>query len=88
MVPIIYNRYADKTEFNRLILPGEETNVVGLIGHKEHSAHRKKIASMYSMSAAKQVESMVDARIMEFKSRVGEKFVGEGRKLDFSRWTQ
>ncbi|KAI5843515.1 cytochrome P450 [Morchella snyderi] len=88
MVPVIYNRYADKTEFNRLILPGEVPNVVGLIGHKEHSDYRKRIAGMYSMSAAKQVESMVDVRIMEFKSRVGEKFVGVGRKLDFARWTQ
>jgi hypothetical protein len=88
MVPVIYNRYANKTEFNRINLPGQVPGTAGLIEHKEHSDRRKKIAGMYSMTAAKQVEDMVDARIMEFKSRVREKYVGVGRKLDFARWTQ
>lgn len=45
VVPVIYNRHADKTEHNRQDIPGEAPAVVSIIGHKEHAASRRRIAN-------------------------------------------
>ncbi|RPA93742.1 hypothetical protein L873DRAFT_1815466 [Choiromyces venosus 120613-1] len=41
MIPIVYHRRADKTEFNNLSIPGKAPGALGIIKHEPHSAMRK-----------------------------------------------
>lgn len=45
MIPVIYHRHADKTEYNRAKMVGEVSSVVITIDHRKHTVRRKRIAN-------------------------------------------
>ncbi|KAF8456860.1 cytochrome P450 monooxygenase [Kalaharituber pfeilii] len=89
MLPVIYQRKADKTDFyiTGTLGKGPES-VFNVRAHQEHYHVRKRLAAAYGLRATKGMENLVSERIVEWTAQLGRLFADTGNVLDFSMWSQ
>ncbi|KAF8427288.1 putative cytochrome P450 monooxygenase [Tirmania nivea] len=89
MLPVIYQRKADKTDFyiTGTLGKGAES-VFNTRAHHDHYRLRKKLAGAYHLRATKGMETLVGERILEWTAKLGRTFADTGDMLDLSMWSQ
>ena len=88
LLPEVYHRRVDKTDFYSTAILGELAPPFQTLKHEEHAAKRKRIAPSFSMTNLKRLESDVDESVREIITIFREKFARTGQALDFACWAQ
>jgi cytochrome P450 len=88
LLPEIYHRRVDKTEFYSTGILGEIAPPFQTLKHEEHAAKRKRIAPSFSMSNLRRLESDMNVRILEFNKTLREKHAKTDKSLDFAQYAQ
>jgi len=88
LLPEVYHRRVDKTDFYSTGILGETAPPFQTLKHSDHAAKRKRIASSFSMSNLRRLESEMDEHIGELISIFREKFANTGRPVDFACYAQ
>ncbi|RAK91925.1 cytochrome P450 monooxygenase [Aspergillus costaricaensis CBS 115574] len=88
LLPVVYHRRADKTEFYSTGILGDIPPPFQTLKHEDHAAKRKRIAPSFSMSNLRRLESDMDVRILEFCSTLRTKHAKTGDPLDFAEYAQ
>lgn len=85
-VPLIYHRFADKTEHYITGSLGAVESIFNMQDHPTHARHRKFAAQPYSFTNVKKMEPLIDERVEFWCSRVDALFASTKAPFDFSRW--
>jgi len=62
-------------------------NVFTALTHDVHARLRKRIAGAFSMTSIRSMEHIIDNRVQEFQTKMGEQ-AGTGERFDFALWAQ
>ncbi|KAF2748279.1 flavonoid 3',5'-hydroxylase [Sporormia fimetaria CBS 119925] len=84
-LPEIYNRQASKSNHYITGSFGKTESLFNMQDHKHHAHFRKIAAGPYAFSNVKRMEPLLDHRIEEWLSKIGDLF-GDGKKFDFAPW--
>ncbi|KXX82964.1 Pisatin demethylase [Madurella mycetomatis] len=85
-IPLIYHRFADKTQHYITGSIGPVENIFNMQDHHTHARYRKFAASPYSFTNVKKMEPLIDERIEYWLSRVDTLFASTKAPFDFSPW--
>ncbi|KAL8836148.1 MAG: hypothetical protein Q9176_006478 [Flavoplaca citrina] len=88
LLPRIYYRKVDKTDFYTAGVLGELAPPFQTIKHEEHAAKRKRTANSFTLTNLKPLESQIDARVVQWTSVLNERFAETGFRMDFAAWSQ
>ncbi|KAF2439288.1 cytochrome P450 monooxygenase [Karstenula rhodostoma CBS 690.94] len=86
LVPIVYHRNADKSDFYSPGVLGRLRPPFQTQDHKEHAAKRKRIAASFQISSLRRIETDVNETIEELFTQWEKRFVNTGKPLDISDW--
>ncbi|CAG8953710.1 hypothetical protein HYFRA_00006599 [Hymenoscyphus fraxineus] len=86
LLPTVYHRYADKTDFYSPGVLGRVTPPFQTKDHKEHAMKRKRVAPSFQMTNLKKLEVEVDDSINQLTSIFEEKYAEKDIQIDLSDW--